>query len=174
METIALAIAVFALISAWSLRSKLAALEDQLISQGPGSPRDAGLSERVGLNTRFLARLAAGESLAPEQVREGQLWCDVSPEGAAVLIEGGARTLDVRTPAEVAAGIIPGAICIPVDELPERAGELSKEVAATVVYCAMGVRSAAACEYLASQGFDGLVNLDGGFGRWTGDRVRPE
>ncbi|MCB9914653.1 MAG: rhodanese-like domain-containing protein [Planctomycetes bacterium] len=91
-----------------------------------------------------------------------------------MLVEHGARVLDVRTPMETAGGVIPGAVCIPVNELPERLAELPKNHATTLVVCAMGVRSAAACQYLSEQGYDGLVNLDGGMSRWTGEKARPQ
>jgi rhodanese-related sulfurtransferase len=178
MEIVALGIAILALLSAWSTRTKLTELSDQLAtlrSSASGGESQGGedLSRQVSMNTRFLARLAGGESLGPEQVREGRLWADVSPEEAELLVERGVRIVDVRTPNETAAGIIPGAILIPVDELQQRAGELPRDHATTLVYCAMGVRSAAACQFLAELGYDGLVNLDGGFGRWNGPKERP-
>ena len=77
------------------------------------------------------------------------------------------------TPTETAAGIIPGATLIPVDELERRAGELQREGLPMLVYCAMGGRSAAACELLSRAGFDGLMNLEGGFSSWAGARERP-
>jgi len=77
--------------------------------------------------------------------------------------------LDVREYAEWAMGQIPGALQIPLRELPFRLGELdrSKE---TVVVCLSGVRSARACEYLAVCGYR-AVNMEGGMKRWPGDVV---
>ena len=57
------------------------------------------------------------------------------------------------------------------DELEARAHELPKDGKPLVIYCAAGVRSAAACEYLSSLGHDGLYNLAGGFAAWTGPRA---
>ncbi|MCA9000397.1 MAG: rhodanese-like domain-containing protein [Planctomycetes bacterium] len=178
MEITALILAVVALILAWSTRSALELLRTEIAtlrSGGPAAHGDdmEGISERVHMNSRFLARLAAGESLAPQQVRDGHLWVEVSPEEGLAMVQKGVRILDVRNPQETAGGIIPGAICIPVDELPNRAEELPRDHATTLVYCGIGVRSAAACEYLTSQGFDALYSLDGGFSSWPGDRVRP-
>src|SRR5690348_11248989 len=47
---------------------------------------------------------------------------------------GGPLVLDVRPIEEYQAGHIPGAVCIPVDELAERIGELPEDVE-IVVYC---------------------------------------
>ncbi len=73
----------------------------------------------------------------------------------------GALVLDVRTPAEVAAGSIPGAVAIPVDELRHRLNELPKgrEI---VTYCAVGFRGYLANRILAQNGFK-VRNLTGGY-----------
>ncbi|MDF1838294.1 MAG: rhodanese-like domain-containing protein [Planctomycetota bacterium] len=178
MEITALSLAILALLAVYSLSSKLDEVTEQLDrlrKEGGGSSgrETEELAERVGMNSRFLARLAAGEYLMPSHVREGHLWVDVSPEQAKVLVQDGIRVLDVRTPQETGSGIIPGAILIPVDDLPRRADELPRDHAPTLVYCAAGVRSAAACQYLTEQGYDSLVNLDGGFGCWNGEKVKP-
>ena len=178
MEITALTLALLALLAAYSLSAKLDSVTeelDRLRKGGGGSkgPETDGLAERVAMNCRFLARLAAGEALLPSQIREGELWVDITPEQGHALVKGGVRILDVRTAHETAAGIIPGAILIPVDELPNRAEELPRDHAPTLVYCAMGGRSAAACQYLTEQGFESLVNLDGGFGSWPGEKEKP-
>ncbi len=60
--------------------------------------------------------------------------------------------LDVRTPEEVAGGVIKGAAKIPIDELPKRAEEIPKDKE-IVAYCASGARSALATLYLRARGF---------------------
>jgi NADPH-dependent 2,4-dienoyl-CoA reductase/sulfur reductase-like enzyme/peroxiredoxin family protein/rhodanese-related sulfurtransferase/TusA-related sulfurtransferase len=70
--------------------------------------------------------------------------------------------LDVRTPAEVAMGAIPGSINIPVDSLRSRLGELDKNKA-YVVYCAVGVRAHVAARILLQNGFVSVRNLAGGY-----------
>jgi NADPH-dependent 2,4-dienoyl-CoA reductase/sulfur reductase-like enzyme/peroxiredoxin family protein/TusA-related sulfurtransferase/rhodanese-related sulfurtransferase len=69
--------------------------------------------------------------------------------------------LDVRTPAEVQAGTIPGAGNIPLDELRGRLGELpaGKEV---LVFCAVGLRGYLACRILQQHGI-ACRNLSGGY-----------
>jgi len=60
--------------------------------------------------------------------------------------------LDVRKPFEIAAGIIPGAVHIPLDELRDRINELprDKEILA---YCQVGLRGYLACRILMQKGF---------------------
>jgi rhodanese-related sulfurtransferase len=69
--------------------------------------------------------------------------------------------LDVRTPAEFAAGHIPGAVNVPVDELRGRLGELprGRPVAA---YCQVGQRGYLATRILLATGFD-AANVGGGY-----------
>ena len=66
---------------------------------------------------------------------------------------------------------IPGAILIPMGELPGRAHELNPD-AETVVICHHGVRSYHAARYLESLGFGDVVNLSGGVAAWA-DEVDP-
>lgn len=67
--------------------------------------------------------------------------------------------VDVRTPAEYAAGHVDGAILIPVDELEARLAELEpyrdQDIA---LYCRTGRRSAAALEILQAHGFTRVEN----------------
>ncbi len=59
----------------------------------------------------------------------------------AMLDRGGVTLVDVRTDAEIARGIIPGAEKLPLHLLPVRMNELDKNKP-TVFYCQMGGRSA--------------------------------
>jgi len=74
--------------------------------------------------------------------------------------------LDIRTPAEVAQGAIPGAAYLPMHLLPLRMHELPRD-RDVVLYCRSGARSYHACAYLAQQGFDKVVNLRGGILAWA-------
>lgn len=75
--------------------------------------------------------------------------------------------LDVRTLREWVGGHIPGAVHIPLDELTARYQDLDPEQE-TLVVCAHGIRSAAACEWLAQVGFDKVRNLRYGMSAWDG------
>src|SRR5262249_16114328 len=75
---------------------------------------------------------------------------------------------------EFAAGHIPNARLIPVDELEDRLGELPSRDTAMLVHCAAGGRSSAACELLGHRGFTRLLNLAGGMHAWPGPVVKEE
>jgi rhodanese-related sulfurtransferase len=176
---VAIGVAVLALIVALAARSSasraLAALDD---ARSDARRRGENVSEEVEQKLatlrRSLAQVVAGAKLTPEMVLEGRLWRDASPVDAAQMVaRGGIHVIDVRTPKETAAGVISGARLIPIDEFQERVSELPKDGKPMLVYCAGGGRSAAACEYLSSQGFQNVFNLDGGFMSWTGPTSRP-
>ncbi|GEK32474.1 rhodanese-like domain-containing protein [Kurthia sibirica] len=75
--------------------------------------------------------------------------------------------LDVREDAEVANGIIPGAIHIPLGQISERMAELDGDQAYIIV-CKAGGRSFQAASYLEEKGFD-TTNLEGGMDAWDGE-----
>ena len=133
------------------------------------------LQREIDTLRRLLARVAAGEPLTPEMIADGQLWRDVPPQEAEALLASDAPPflLDVRTPDETRGGVIKGATLIPMDEIPDRTRELPADGRPLLVYCAAGGRSAAVCDMLSREGFDGLMNLTGGFGEWTGERESP-
>lgn len=80
--------------------------------------------------------------------------------------------LDVREPWEVELASLPGALCIPMGEIPARLHDLEPE-AEIVVVCHHGMRSAQVAAFLARQGFHRLHNLDGGIDAWSRE-VDPE
>jgi len=71
------------------------------------------------------------------------------------------QLVDVRQPEEVADGSLPGAINIPLGDLPDRLGELDP-ARRVVVLCRSGGRSTNACQVLTAAGFGDVVNLAGG------------
>ena len=81
---------------------------------------------------------------------------DPLPEGLAVL--------DVREPLEWQYGHIEGAVHIPMNELPDRIGEVGD--GQTLVVCKVGGRSGQVVAWLAQQGYD-VVNLAGGMIDWA-------
>jgi rhodanese-related sulfurtransferase len=76
------------------------------------------------------------------------------------------RLVDVRSPAETAQGIIPGAELMPLHLVPLRKDEL-RSADPVVIYCRTGARSAQACAFLAQQGHDNVHNLAGGIVAWA-------
>jgi len=73
--------------------------------------------------------------------------------------------VDVREADEWAAGHAPGAVHIPLGELPSRLGELPETDDVVAVVCRSGGRSARAVQWLAYQGYD-VVNVEGGMLEW--------
>lgn len=78
------------------------------------------------------------------------------------LLRRGAVVVDVRSPAEYAAGARPGSLNIPLSEIQTRCTLLDKDKP-VVVCCASGTRSALAARVLKSLGFAEVVNA----GPWT-------
>ncbi len=121
------------------------------------------LTQVLALATLIIgAALAEVPRIAPEQLVER-----IEKKDQDVVV------LDVRTPEEFAAGHVPGAKNIPVDQLPNRLAELAgakdKEV---VVYCRSGRRAETALTTLSTQGFTRLRHLDGDMIKWEQDQ-RP-
>lgn len=73
------------------------------------------------------------------------------------LLQEGAQVVDVRSPAEFAAGHSPGSINIPLQEIGQRTGELDPS-RCVIVCCASGTRSAIARLRLRGLGFRRVVN----------------
>lgn len=75
-----------------------------------------------------------------------------------------ALLLDVREPAEHAAGSVPGSRLMPLGTVRERMGELPRD-REIVVYCAVGIRGYVAERILKQNGFR-AKNLSGGYTTW--------
>lgn len=75
--------------------------------------------------------------------------------------------IDVREADEVAEGMIPGAVHIPLGEVAERAGELDQQTP-YIMICRSGGRSGRATEYLTAEGYD-VTNMVGGMLDWDGE-----
>jgi phage shock protein E len=90
---------------------------------------------------------------------------DVDGVEARRLVQSGARLVDVRTRGEFAAGHLPGAVNIPVQELDARLNELQPKDGVVVVYCRSGHRSGNAARLLKSAGFPAVHDL-GAMSRW--------
>ncbi|MDA8329575.1 MAG: rhodanese-like domain-containing protein [Betaproteobacteria bacterium] len=91
---------------------------------------------------------------------------EVDVLGLEQLQEGsGCLLIDVRTEAEVARGGIGGGVHIPLHLLPLKVDELPKDKP-IVFYCQSGGRSAQACAFVASKGWNEVYNLQGGIMAW--------
>ncbi len=83
---------------------------------------------------------------------------------------GSLQLIDVRQPKEYETDHIPGAILIPLNDLPRRLGEIEAD-RNTIVYCRSGARSRAACQLLSEYQFKNVLNLQGGMLQWRGQRA---
>lgn len=81
----------------------------------------------------------------------------------AVLADG-ATLIDVRMPDEFESERVPGAVLVPLPELPDRIGEIP-ETGTVYVICRSGNRSMVACEFMAARGYE-VANIAGGTLAW--------
>jgi hydroxyacylglutathione hydrolase len=92
----------------------------------------------------------------------------ISPPAAATWLEqrhGAVHVLDVREPAEYAAGHLPGALNIPQADLALRLDDVAVDGDVLVV-CQGGNRSLKAAYFLRAVGRDHVTNLSGGTSGW--------
>jgi adenylyltransferase/sulfurtransferase len=109
---------------------------------------------------------------AAQRGREESAGFDISPVELKAAMDAGAgpALLDVREPMEFRINRLPGAVLIPLAQLPESLSQLD-QTRDYVVYCHHGIRSARAVEFLRSAGLRAR-NLAGGITAWI-DQVEP-
>ena len=78
---------------------------------------------------------------------------------------GAAQLVDVRSAGEFAAGHVPGAVSIPLEEIERRLGDLNAEQT-LVLICKSGTRSGIAAEFLKDKRAK-LAVLQGGTEAWA-------
>ena len=74
--------------------------------------------------------------------------------------------LDVREPQEIAIARFPGAVEIPMHDVPTRLAELDPQQEIFVL-CHHGMRSAHVASFLAENGFTRVGNVSGGIDAWA-------
>ena len=77
----------------------------------------------------------------------------------------GAYVVDVREADEVAGGRVPGAVHIPMNDVPARMAELPRDTPFFVI-CAVGGRSRQVVDHLRAEGLP-AINVAGGTGGWA-------
>ena len=109
----------------------------------------------------LVAALACGPAATNRPtISNSQLAAQIK-EGHAPLV------LDVRSAEEFKSGHIPGAVNIPIDELPSRLGELKVAKGdEVVVHCERGPRAAKAEALLVQSGYTDVVDLSGHMKGW--------
>ena len=92
----------------------------------------------------------------------------VSVDEAKEMIAEGAHVIDVREMHEYTDGHVPGAALIPVNSVFARREELPHD-GKLLFICAVGQRSALACEMAAAGGVlpERLYNIEGGTDAWV-------
>ena len=73
--------------------------------------------------------------------------------------------LDVREQDEWDAGHIPGAVFMPMGQVPDRMSEIPKDKT-VIVQCRSGNRSSQVTDFLVQQGFTNVHNMSGGLNAW--------
>jgi rhodanese-related sulfurtransferase len=96
----------------------------------------------------------------------------ITPLEAKALIESRKDLLlvDVRSPEEFQGGSLPGATLIPFWDFAKGRYDLPKDKPILLI-CAVGGRSLACGQLLASKGYQELYNLKGGLEAWMEQRV---
>jgi rhodanese-related sulfurtransferase len=87
-------------------------------------------------------------------------------EAKQMMARADVQVIDVREPDEYQRGHVPGAKLIPVSTVFARREELDRDKDLIFV-CAVGQRSALACEMAAAVGLTRLYNLEGGTDAWA-------
>ena len=135
----------------------------------------------AGLKASALTRLelayAPQYSSAKDPINQLGYVADNLAEGTSVNLQwheleaaraAGAVLVDVRSAGEFAAGSIPGALNVSLDELRARLADLPK--VPLIVHCQVGQRGHTAARILTQHGFD-VRNLDGGYRTWLAGTV---
>ncbi len=102
--------------------------------------------------------------MATKDPREPFTRIDVK-EAQEMIGNGGVAVIDVREPHEYNAGHVPNASLIPHQSVYARREELPRDKD-IIFLCAVGQRSALACEMAAAAGLTRLYNLEGGTDAW--------
>lgn len=168
---------VLALRASGSVKSKVEALErDARFRDSKIASVREELEAQIATLRRHTAQIVDGASPSASMIRDGRLFEDIDAREAHRLVteEAGTVVVDVRTYDEWAGGHVPDALHIPVEELERRWAEVPKDAPRVVVHCAMGGRSAAACDFLSSEkGYANLRNVAGPLiGAWPGEVQR--
>jgi rhodanese-related sulfurtransferase len=108
----------------------------------------------ISVGVAFLGRPAAVQM--PDEITAAQ---------ASTSRDQGALILDVRQPEEWAQFHIPGAVLIPLGDLPARLNEVPKD-REVVVVCRTGHRSAQGRDILRQAGYTNVTSLAGGVTQW--------
>lgn len=112
---------------------------------------------------------AASQAAPTESVQTidvASLARDVDVQTAAALrTQPDVVILDVREQSEWDSGHIPGALFIPMNDVPNRLKEIPTDKT-VIVQCRSGNRSSQVTDYLRNQGMTNVHNMSGGINAW--------
>jgi glyoxylase-like metal-dependent hydrolase (beta-lactamase superfamily II)/rhodanese-related sulfurtransferase len=143
--------------------------DDQIILMAPeGEEQEAGVRlSRIGFDhaVGYVPRPEAYliDHCLEEQVEHSSRLTPTHLQEA--VDQPGVQLVDVRNVGETEAGMIPGAVNIPLAQLGRRANELDPEQP-TVLYCAGGWRSSVGSSLLRHLGFKDVSDVVGGYNAW--------
>lgn len=103
------------------------------------------------------------------EVRNTMTINEIDVTQLAAVLDSGPDTqvtlIDVRMPDEFESERVPGAVLIPLPQLPDRIGEIPNSGTIHII-CRSGNRSMTACEFLSARGYD-TCNIAGGTIAWA-------
>jgi rhodanese-related sulfurtransferase len=116
----------------------------------------------------IVAALSAGLLLSGCSSSSAQVSTVDAAEFQSVASGVGTQVIDVRTPAEFAAGHLDGAVNIDVEgpDFAAQVATLDKD-ATYAVYCRSGNRSKSATQQMADAGIGSIYELGGGINAWA-------
>ena len=136
------------------------------------------LHDAVVVTRRHLASYIQGKHISPDAVVNGSPFETIPSKDLKRYTEENPNTLvlDIRSSLEWENGHISGAMHIPLNELEIRwsmlrGGDANRKIA---VVCQTGFRSAQACELLSQNGFDNILNVEGGLNQYAGHIVKAK
>jgi rhodanese-related sulfurtransferase len=147
-----------------------------------GFMENLGLAHPKQMEIAVPANLQCGQpqAAAPEEADWGPVHTTFAgvPEVEPHWVEENLRNvhlIDVREPQEFndALGHAPGAVLIPLGQLPQRFQEIPKDKPVAII-CRSGARSARATLFLRQNGFDRVANVSGGMLRWRTQNLTVE
>lgn len=107
----------------------------------------------------------SGQQVATSPAKPANVGIDRFEE---LIQESGMQILDVRTPSEVAEGVVEGSTHINIHDSDFK-GKVTSQLDKSkpvVVYCLSGGRSANAASKLSDMGFTNIFNYTGGMSEW--------
>ena len=131
--------------------------------------------DALAMTRRHLVGFLQGKNISVEAVLKGSAYETLKGENLKAYVEKNTNTLilDIRSDLEWENGHIPGAMHIPLNELEQKFGMLRGEMERNIaVICQSGFRSGQACELLSHNGFDNVINIEGGLNHYTGELTK--